>query len=190
MTRKEQKEQRKKQILYKALELFVTRGYTETKITDIATSLNISVGLLFHYYESKEQLYYELVQMGVDGSKLPQKIEFKEPIQYFETLLKNLFITAKEQPWIYQMFVLMAQAQKPVIPKEIRKLALSVNQIEFSCKIIEEGQKTGNIRKGNPMSLSTAFWCSVQGLMEQYAITPEMELPEIDWILDILRGDK
>lgn len=190
MTRKEQKENRKKQILYKALELFVIKGYSETKITDIATSLNISVGLLFHYYESKEQLYYELVQMGVEGSKSPQKIEYKEPIQYFETFLKGLFATATEQPWIYQMFVLMSQAQKPGIPEEIRKLALSVNQIELSSKIIEEGQKTGNIRKGDPMSLSIAFWCSVQGLMEKYAISPEMELPEIDWILDILRGEK
>ena len=190
MTRKEQKENRKKQILYKALELFVVKGYSETKITDIATSLNISVGLLFHYYESKEQLYYELVQMGVAGTKAPKKIEYKEPIQYFESFLKGLFVTAAEQPWIYQMFVLMAQAQKPGIPEEIRKLALSVDQIEFSSKIIKEGQKTGNIRKGDPMSLSIAFWCSVQGLMEKYAISPEMELPEIDWILDILKGEK
>ncbi len=63
MTRKEQKENRQKQILFKALELFVIKGYMETKITDIASSLNISVGLLFHYYESKEQLYLELVKI-------------------------------------------------------------------------------------------------------------------------------
>ena len=190
MTRKEQKEIRKKQILYKALELFVTKGYSETKITDIATSLDISVGLLFHYYESKEQLYMELVQMGVEGSKAPQKVEYSKPIQYFENFLKGLLATAKEQPWIYQMFVLMAQAQKPGIPEDIRKLALSINQIELSSKIIKEGQKTGNIRKGDPVALSTAFWCSVQGLMEKYALSPDMVLPEIDWILDILRGDK
>lgn len=189
MTRKEQKENRKKQIQFKALELFVTKGYSETKITDIATSLDISVGLLFHYYESKEQLYYELVQMGVEGSKAPQKIEYEKPIQFFENFLKGLFVTAAEQPWIYQMFVLMAQAQKPGIPEDIRSLALSVDQIEFSSKIIKEGQKTGNIRKGDPISLSTAFWCSVQGLMEKYAVSPEMKLPEIDWILDILRGE-
>ena len=51
MTRNEQKEERRKQILFKALELFVTKGFTETKITDIAQSLDISTGLLFHYYE-------------------------------------------------------------------------------------------------------------------------------------------
>ena len=63
MTRKEQKEMRQKQIMLKALELFVTKGFSETKISDIAESLEISVGLLFHYYESKEALY------GLGGCK-------------------------------------------------------------------------------------------------------------------------
>ena len=48
MTRNEQKEERRKQILFKALELFVTKGFTETKITDIAQALDISTGLLLH----------------------------------------------------------------------------------------------------------------------------------------------
>ena len=53
MTRNEQKEERRRQILFKALELFVTKGFNETKITDISQALGISTGLLFHYYESK-----------------------------------------------------------------------------------------------------------------------------------------
>lgn len=45
------------------------------------------------------------------------------------------------------MFLLMAQAQKQGIPENIRKLALSVHQIELSSKVIEEGQKNGTIKK-------------------------------------------
>ena len=60
MTRKEQKEQRRIDILYKGLELFVKRGYKNTKITDIADELNISVGLLFHYYN-----YHSLLNLYV-----------------------------------------------------------------------------------------------------------------------------
>ena len=187
MTRKEQKENRQKQILFKALELFVIKGYMETKITDIASSLNISVGLLFHYYESKEQLYLELVKIGLDGMKAPQKIKYKEPIEYFEQFLENLFETIDKEPWICQMFLLMAQAQKQGIPENIRKLALSVHQIELSSKVIEEGQKNGTIKKGNAFALSNAFWCSVQGIMERKVNLPEIPLPEVSWILDILR---
>ena len=159
----------------------------ETKITDIASSLNISVGLLFHYYESKEQLYLELVKIGLDGMKAPQKIKYKEPIEYFEQFLENLFETIDKEPWICQIFLLMAQAQKQGIPENIRKLALSVHQIELSSKVIEEGQKNGTIKKGNAFALSNAFWCSVQGIMERKVNFPEIPLPEVSWILDILR---
>lgn len=187
MTRKEQKEMRQKQIMFKALELFVTKGYAETKISDIAEALGISVGLLFHYYESKEKLYMELVQMGVEGTKNSEKTTFDDPVAYFEKILDGLLTAAHETPWVCQMFALMAQAQRPGIPEEIRQLAMTVDQIRFSSVLIEQGQKLGSIREGDPMALSNAFWCCVQGLMEYHAAVPDMPLPETEWIVDIIR---
>ncbi|MCR4779901.1 MAG: TetR/AcrR family transcriptional regulator [Ruminiclostridium sp.] len=190
MTRKEQKEMRQKQIMFKALELFVTKGFAETRITDIAEALDISVGLLFHYYESKEKLYLELVKMGLEGANGSEKTPFDDPLSYFGNVLDGLLSTASEQPWICMMFVLMAQAQKPGIPEEIRQLALTVDQISFSAGLIEQGQKLGSIREGDPLALSNAFWCSVQGIMEYHAAMPEMPLPKTEWILDIIRKER
>ena len=45
MTRKEQKEEKRNAILMTALNLFVTRGYYETKITDIADEHGAAVPL-------------------------------------------------------------------------------------------------------------------------------------------------
>jgi len=188
MTRNEQKEERRKQILFKALELFVTKGFTETKITDIAQALDISTGLLFHYYESKEQLYLALVQMGLEGTKVTDTIPYKTPLEYFGNFVTALFSATQTQPWIYQMFVLMNNARRPGIPEQIRAVALSVNQIERSVKVIKQGQKDGTIRKGDPLLISTAFWSSLQGIMEEHAANPEAKLPEPDWLLDILRA--
>lgn len=187
MTRKEQKEMRQKQILFKALELFVTKGFSETKISDIAEALGISVGLLFHYYESKEALYKALVEMGSEASKRPEKIEFEDPLEYFAKAAQALFAAAKSEPWVTQMFVLMSQARKNGIPDEIRQLALSVDQIRFSAEIIKKGQEKGTIREGDPAALSFAFWSSIQGIMEQHLITPEYSIPDTDWVIDILK---
>lgn len=189
MTRKEQKEMRQKQIMFKALELFVTKGFTETKISDIAEALGISVGLLFHYYESKEKLCLELVKMGVEGTKMSEKAPYSDALQYFRQTLDGLLRAASEQPWVCRMFVLMAQAQRAGMPEEIREVALTVDQIRFSAEIIKQGQEAGVIRGGDPLALSNAFWCSVQGIMEYHAAVPEMPLPETDWILDIIRKD-
>lgn len=53
-TRDEQKEKRRKEILTAGLDLFIRKGYSATKIKDIAEHVGMSVGLLFHYFESKE----------------------------------------------------------------------------------------------------------------------------------------
>ncbi|MBQ9209352.1 MAG: TetR/AcrR family transcriptional regulator [Oscillospiraceae bacterium] len=187
MTRKEQKEMRQKQIMLKALELFVTKGFTETKISDIAESLGISVGLLFHYYESKEALCKSLVEMGLQAAKRPEKIEYDTPLDYFTKTIEGLFGAAREQPWVFQMFVLMSQARRPGIPEDIRQLALSVDQTAFSTEIIRQGQERGDMREGDPKVLAFAFWCSVQGIMEQHLITPEYPLPDVEWITAILK---
>lgn len=188
MTRKEQKEERGRQILLKALELFVTKGFSETKIIDIAQSLNISTGLLFHYYESKEQLYLELVKIGVEGTKAPQRQTYSSPLEYFELFVRDLFAASAVKPSICQMFVLMNQARRPGIPENIRSLAMSINQIEVSAEIIKKGQKKGLLKKGDAKSLAAAFWSSIQGIMEEHTINPELPLPDINWVLDIIRA--
>lgn len=193
--REEQKEQRRKIILTKALELFVKRGYSDTKIGDIAKAADMSVGLMFHYFESKEQLYEELVKIGAEGTNAPLKMNFDNPLEYFRGFLDALFSYAKEQPWVFYMFVLMAQARRSEgIPAHIREIALSVNQIEQSAGMIRAGQQYGYFREGDPYALSFAFWSSVQGIMEQLAVSPEMlengRLPQTDWIVDIIRGAK
>lgn len=188
-TRQEQKEQRRQEILYAALDLFVAKGYATTKITDIAEKVSMSVGLLFHYFESKEKLYEELVKMGLKGTAYPGAQKCEHAIDFFEQFTEQLFIFMKEQPYTAKMFVLMADAQRSAgTPESVRQIALQVNTIEQFVPIIEWGQKEGTVRQGNPLTLSNAFWCSIQGIAEQYAVRPETGLPKAEWIVDIVRA--
>ena len=193
-SRDEQKEQRRRQILFIALELFAKKGYSDTKIGDIAKAANMSTGLMFHYFESKEQLYEELVKMGAQGANdSPAERQCDDPLDYFEGFIASLFSFAKEQPWVLYMFVLMAQARRSdAIPARIREIAISVSQMEQSAAVIAQGQKTGIIREGDPYALSFTFWSSVQGVMEQLAASPELlesgKMPDPAWLTDILRA--
>jgi len=45
----------------------------------------------------------------------------------------------------------------------------------------------GNMNKVTPVALSNAYWCSIQGIAEQYAMHPEIPLPEAEWIVDIIK---
>ena len=187
MTRKEQKEEKRNAILMTALTLFVERGYYDTRITDIAAAVPMSTGLLFHYFESKENLLLELVKMGTQG---PGSVAYDETIPpdvYLTGFLNSIFTFSKEQPWVFNMFVFMGQVRRVGMPEEARKLALSADAVTPTVKLIKKGQKDGIFHKGDPDTMAKCFWASVQGIMEQMSADKKMKAPDPEWIVSILK---
>ena len=173
MTRKEQKEERRRTILMTALTLFVERGYNETKIADIAAAVPMSMGLMFHYFESKEDLLLELVRMGADV--------------YLTGFLKQVFSFAKDQPWVFNMFVLMGQVRRPGMPEAAREIASKVSAIDMMVELIKDGQKAGVFHEGDPLQMSTCFWAAVQGIMEEMSVNKSFEVPDPSWLVAVLK---
>lgn len=191
MTREEQKRQRRHTILLCGLDLFVQKGFAATKISDIAAAADMSTGLLFHYFASKEALYRALVQMGLQGTKTPQQMAGPDTpaLAYFEGFLQQLWAYTAENPWVAKMFVLMEEARRSdAAPADIRALAQQVDQISYSAEVLRRGQLDGSVRAGDPLALAFTFWACIQGVMEQLVRDSSAPLPEIDWLLDILRG--
>jgi AcrR family transcriptional regulator len=58
----EQGRERKQQLLDAASALFETRGYAATRIADICQAAGVAKGLFYWYFETKEQLFAELVR--------------------------------------------------------------------------------------------------------------------------------
>ncbi|NQX34075.1 TetR/AcrR family transcriptional regulator [Herbiconiux sp. VKM Ac-2851] len=55
-TRREQAEARREQLLEVTLELFIERGLENVTVADVATRAGVTPGLLYHYFESKDEL--------------------------------------------------------------------------------------------------------------------------------------
>src|SRR5262249_32593624 len=58
----EQGRERKPQLLDAASALVETRGYAATRIADICQAAGVAKGLFYWYFETKEQLFAELVR--------------------------------------------------------------------------------------------------------------------------------
>ncbi len=191
MTRKEQKEARKIQIIQATLDLFVERGYYGTKTSQISRRAGISEGLLFHYFPTKELLLEELVNIGLEGMRMPMQIKAKNGLDFFYQFTKMLFLQVEKNIFIAKMFVFMGDVvQAEDIPEKLRKLAASVDTIAFCQNWVEAGQQDGSIREGDVLSLSNMYWCAIHGIMGQYALRPEIPLPEPIWIVGMLQNDK
>ena len=55
------KEDKKNQILDAAFSVFVEKGYSETTMDDIVCKSKMSKGAIYHYYNSKKELFLSLI---------------------------------------------------------------------------------------------------------------------------------
>jgi AcrR family transcriptional regulator len=60
------KESKKNRISDVALELFIQKGYNNTKIIDIAKGAGIGKGTVYEYFQSKEDLLLNIIMGGID----------------------------------------------------------------------------------------------------------------------------
>ena len=59
-----QGQERKEQLLDCAAELFAERGYAETRVIDIVKRAGVAKGLFYWYFDNKESLFRELVEVN------------------------------------------------------------------------------------------------------------------------------
>ena len=74
------KEARPSELIAAALELFVERGFSATKLDDVATKAGVSKGTLYLYFESKDALFKAVIEQGIfpileEGATLLQQFE-------------------------------------------------------------------------------------------------------------------
>lgn len=192
MSREQQKQDRRNTILTVALDRFIRNGFGSTRISDIAQAADMSVGLMFHYFPSKEDLYHELVTLGSQGLTL----EFpKTPTNYldvFRSITSALLTQLANDPFQAQLFILMDQAQYlEHLPERTRQLLQSLDAfIERATNFIQEGQALTQIRPGSPRALAICFFSALQGLAQHIALDPDTPLPEADWLIAILAPTK
>jgi AcrR family transcriptional regulator len=190
-TRQEQKAFRRQEILAAALELFITKGYAETKVADIAERVGMSSGLMFHYFDSKAKLLEELVLIGATGPAMMLEFDASDPLAYFETVAVSILGALEDDPFVAQMFVLMAQVGFSVkLPEPIREMVGFANILDKTMGIIAAGQTAGQLRPGDPQALAILFWQALSGVAEYKAFNPEAPLPKSEWIIDCLRREQ
>lgn len=161
-------------LLNAAAELFIQRGYTNTRMEDIATSMQMSRSSLYYYFENKEQVLLALTEGDVLVAT-----------DTLEALLNNTSISwgDKLRGWIEgnireklaggARFRLVDRIQND-LPAEYREIFRKQRRrvLELVTMVIEGGMRAGEFRVTDPkitafavtgMSNWTAWWYSPNG---------------------------
>ncbi len=73
------------------------------------------------------------------------------------------------------------------MPEHIKQIVSSSDVVRASIPIILKGQQMGEIKTGDPLSLSLAFWGALQGIAEVRLWFPDAPVPDSRCIVDLLK---
>ncbi len=154
--------QSEEKIINAALELFANQGFKTTSISQIAKAAGISKGLIYNYFESKQDLLRRIISDAVEAGKaLFQHAvdDFEDPEEELKHLVLDGLLYIKEH---YDLMKLLAQIsfQKEVLAS-ISDLAEESQQ--FS---IEKGMEVfTKLGAENPMNSTMLLAAMMDGVM-------------------------
>jgi AcrR family transcriptional regulator len=187
------REEQKQRILEAAKSIFAHKGFSETKMSDIAAAANVSYGLAYHYFANKEAIFTSLLQKALQGAlELMQyaQVQPGTPWDRLRWLTSEILRGAQNEPE-FEMLVLQALTNNAV-PQETHTMVLQESQLnhEVLKQLIAEGQTAGEVVDGDPDLLTTAFeWC-IQGMVFgiSYQDYEPARLPGVESVLRMLKA--
>ena len=162
--------ERKKAIMDTALEVFAEYGYESASISKIAKKAGVSKGLMYNYFESKEDLLISIMMDGMDEMFQmfdPDKdgILTREEFTYF---IEEMFSLMRNKRNFYKLyFALMMQ---PAVWKLIESKMAEI--IEPFMKIMVDYYSKKGVE--NPMLEAVLIGALLDGIGFNYVFNPDL----------------
>jgi len=186
------KDERREQILSAALHLFASRGFAATKISDIVTKANMSQGLAYHYFNSKEEIFYALLERAMDTSSqsllMVEKMSLgplekvRQTARYILNGIENFNDSA-----YYFLIVVHASIMESEDDRREKLLSKGNIAIQAMTGFIREGQTAGEIKEGDPLEMTVTFFAAIQGLAVYKLSMKDFKMPDPEIIVNMIR---
>ncbi|MCB8995046.1 MAG: TetR/AcrR family transcriptional regulator [Bacteroidales bacterium] len=166
---KEIRETRRKMIMQAALELFSKEGYHSTSINGIAKRAEISKGLLYNYFESKEELLKIIIMEGIMEMENMMVIPPSESVSKSDLIymIDSVFerLSSQKEFWMLFSSVLVQPDVLEIVSGELGVV------LEGLLKEMEDYLR----RSGSPSPREDAYVLGAlfDGISLNYFINPE-----------------
>jgi AcrR family transcriptional regulator len=188
------REAQRARILESAMKVFARKGRSAT-IAEIAAEAEISQGLAYRYFASKDEIFQALVEQFIQsGQALFQNILEAPgmPGQRLDLLLSRLLEGLRQRPEFFQLReqVLGDETTADSRRELLRMPAHSVQDV--MRQLIVEGQATGEVAGDDPDQLVTAVSACLAGLTRLAVRNPaqfQERVPNAGILLRMLKPD-
>ncbi len=189
------REETTKKILNAATQVFATKGHT-ANMADIAAKAQISQGLAYHYFKSKEEIFTTLVRQAAEaeGGPIERINKIKgTPSQRLTLLITYILENNRQNPGITQ--IMSNALEDEAAPKELKALVQRNGKAvqDAMRQLIVEAQSTGEIAHDDPDELMVALLACFNGLMKRATMLDPKDakthFPDTKIILRMLKPD-
>ena len=174
---------RREQMLQAAAAIIGERGFSETRIADVARRSGASPALVIYYFSTKDKLLTEALRFSEDAfyrAVAAQLEELKTARQRLELLVRLTCIPQgdDEVPGAWGLwFDLWAQAfRHPEIAKD--RIELDQHWRDTIAGVVRDGQATGELGDGDADAFAITFAVLLDGLCIQVALKDPVVDPE------------
>lgn len=172
--------------------MFARRGVAATRISDIAAEAGISHGLLYHYFNGKEEMFTAIVEQSLQATLHLTSAAKERPGTAWDRIawLFDIMVNGARKNPNALLVIIQAVTSEPG-PTGTQELMEQFGIPSFAnvVELIRAGQKAGDVVDGDPRALAVALLACVQGTGIS-AVTgtrdPEI-LPESDLMLRMLQ---
>jgi TetR/AcrR family fatty acid metabolism transcriptional regulator len=178
-------EGKRRLLLDAAVRVFARKGYHASRVGDIAEEAGVAYGLLYHYFQSKEDVlltvFRETWRALIETIKSVEKAG-DPPREQLRKVAEILLRSWQRDPDLVRVLVLEV-TRSPHLPGEMDEIVESFAAIQ---EIIERGQADGSIRPDLDARLASyVFYGAVEELLTGWVLG---RLPDSDE--DVARAER
>lgn len=162
-------EQKKQDIINLAREIIIEEGLENVSIRKIATKLQQTPGIIYHYFKDKDEIFLAIVEQGYQGI-----IEVLVDNQY-DDIEKTLYCTFKGYIEYmlknHYIFTITMNSNNKDIMDRVSILEEGISNtrgsIQVLCKTLEQGNKQKLFSVVNIELRAQTMWCATYGLIQR-----------------------
>jgi TetR/AcrR family transcriptional regulator len=187
---------RRAEILRAAEKLFAEKGFHGTTMLDLAKLSEFSVGTLYNFFKTKEEVYYTLLIEKLDlfHSKLGTEInQHPHGLVQILALIEASVKFFQENQDFFRIFIQERSTVELSVGaaagKELRKRYLVY--IDLVAKVMTKAIKKGDIQKFNPVEIAYSLVGMLNSLCTYWTLNPELKefVSKVPFIYDLfLKG--
>ena len=162
---------RKEQIIYKALELYLLHGYENVSITDLQSALDMGRGTMYYHFKNKDEIYVEIVNRFFlrpkqemlrlkDDIRVPEMIEAL--LRYFRFLEDSLMELENRNINTSNVIMLLYTAYHRFPDLYRRAYRLYATEQSLWQRALRNSMIAGEVRRDIPLQETAALFTQIK----------------------------